>query len=35
MKLLWTKIIGSEDVMLITKFSTIFDADHRNSLFAG
>jgi hypothetical protein len=29
-----SKIVGSLDVMLITKFNTIFDADHRNSLFA-
>ena len=25
---------GSVDVMLITKLSIMFDADHRNSLFA-
>ena len=25
--------VGSMDVMLITKFNTMFDADHRNSLF--
>jgi hypothetical protein len=33
MKSCWTKIVGSLDVMLITK-SNIFDGDHRNSLFA-
>jgi hypothetical protein len=33
MKLFWTKIVGSKDVMLITKFSTMFDADHKKLLF--
>jgi hypothetical protein len=32
MKLFWTKIVRSMDVMLITKFNITLDADHRNSL---
>jgi hypothetical protein len=29
------EIGGSNDVMLITKLSSMFDADHQNSLFTG